>query len=121
MKKMPKILEVKKPWGRFLEYCKNEKATVKIITIAKDGMLSLQSHKNRDELWVPLDAGLTVQAGKKKFRAVVGKPVFIPRNTKHRVSASKSARFLEISFGKFDEKDIERFEDKYGRAGTTRV
>ena len=35
---------------------------------------------------------------------------------KHRISAGKEGiEFLEISFGDFDEEDIVRYEDKYGR------
>ena len=45
-------------------------------------------------------------------------PQFIPifRGQKHRLIGNETGgRVLEISFGKFDEKDIERFEDNYGR------
>ena len=45
-------------------------------------------------------------------------PQFIPifRGQKHRLIGNETGgRVLEISFGKFDEKDIERFEDDYGR------
>jgi mannose-1-phosphate guanylyltransferase/mannose-6-phosphate isomerase len=43
-------------------------------------------------------------------------PVFIPVGAKHRlIGEDKSYRVLEISFGFFDEDDIIRFEDKYGR------
>ena len=52
---------------------------------------------------------------KKKIKGMIGKKYFIPKNTLHRLSAVKKARILEISFGKFDEKDIERIEDKYNR------
>ena len=45
-----------------------------------------------------------------------GDEIVIIRNTKHRVSSlGKQARILEVSFGFFDENDIERFEDIYGR------
>ena len=48
-----------------------------------------------------------------------GREVFIPRGTTHTIENVKkvhqTARFLEIVFGKFDENDIERPEDKYGR------
>ncbi len=46
-----------------------------------------------------------------------GETVLVPRGTKHRVEGGPSGiTFLEISEGEFDERDITRFEDKYGRA-----
>jgi len=45
-----------------------------------------------------------------------GEEMFIPRNTLHRLSSKKGGRVLEIAFGKFDENDIERVEDVYGRS-----
>jgi mannose-6-phosphate isomerase len=43
--------------------------------------------------------------------------IFIPRETVHRLSAiaEESVRVLEVSFGEFDEDDIVRLEDVYGR------
>jgi len=109
------IKEVKKPWGKFRQYTLNQKCTVKIITVNKNQILSKQKHKKRSEFWVALDSGLIIEVGNKKFAAKKGQEIRIPKNTIHRVSAKKKARFLEISFGNFDENDIERFEDKYGR------
>ena len=109
------IKEVKKPWGKFRQYALNEKCTVKIITVNKNQILSKQKHKKRSEFWVILDTSLIVEVGKKKFTAKKGQEITIPKNTTHRVSATKKACFLEISFGYFDEKDIERLKDKYGR------
>ena len=120
-KRLEKVFEVKKPWGSFTQFTQNEKTTVKIIEVKKGGVLSLQSHKKRDELWVALDAGLEFEIAGKKTKAVIGKPFFVPRKTRHRVHALRTARFLEISFGFFDEKDILRFEDKYGRKGKTGI
>ncbi len=107
---------MKKPWGGFEEYATNARCTVKIITVKKGGVLSLQSHKHREELWVALDDGLTAIISGRKTRLKKGQKVFIPRRARHRMMASRNARFLEVSFGRFDENDIIRYEDKYGRA-----
>ena len=114
MDRKPKI--VKKPWGMFEEYATNEKVTVKIITVKKGGVLSLQSHKHRKELWVALDEGLTAIVNAKKTRLKKGQIIIVPKKARHRVMSARNARFLEVSFGHFDEKDITRYEDKYGRA-----
>jgi len=44
-----------------------------------------------------------------------GEIIFIPKQTKHRLSSETNTRILEISFGKFDETDITRYEDDFGR------
>ena len=116
--KKPRIKQVKKPWGGFDEFATNQKCTVKVITVNAGGKLSLQAHKRRNELWVALDSGLAAEIMGKKKRMAVGNPVFVPRGAKHRIHGGKrKARFLEVSFGRFSEKDITRFEDKYGRVG----
>ncbi len=107
---------VKKPWGGFIEYATNAKCTVKIITVKKGGVLSLQSHSHRKEHWIAMDEGLTAIIGKRKIRMKKGQLAAVPKGAVHRIMASRSARFLEISFGHFDENDIVRYEDKYGRA-----
>lgn len=108
-------LVVEKPWGKFEQYSLNEKSTVKIITVKKGEILSLQSHQLREEMWVTLDDGLIAEIGGKEIPLNKGDRVIIPKKTKHRIRAEKKARFLEISFGEFDENDIKRYEDKYGR------
>jgi len=111
-----KPLIVKKPWGNFKQYTLNEPATVKIITVEPGQCLSKQSHCMRDELWVPLDDEAEMEIGNRKIRPKKGEEIWIPRNVVHRLAAKdKRVRVLEISFGTFDEEDVRRYEDKYGR------
>ena len=113
----PPSIKVDKPWGRFEQYTHNLPSTVKIITVAPGGKLSRQYHHHRDELWVALDEGATVQLGEDILKPRVGEKIFIPRGTVHRLSSSgeREVRILEISFGEFDEEDIVRLDDVYGR------
>lgn len=105
-----------RPWGRFTQYAHNEACTVKVIEVAAGGILSRQRHQLRDEMWVALDAGLTFEIDDEQVTAEVGTPYLVPRGAIHRVSANgRTGRFLEIAFGRFDEDDIERLEDAYGR------
>lgn len=107
----------KKPWGSFEQFILNRTATVKILEVKPKQILSLQSHKMRDEFWYGIDEGAEVTLGKEKFLLKKGKWAYIPKGTKHRLSGkNKKARVLEISLGFFDEEDINRFEDSYGRA-----
>jgi mannose-6-phosphate isomerase len=110
-------MEVEKPWGKFEQYTHNMLSTVKVITVEPGGSLSLQYHHWRDELWVMLDEGAEIQLGDTVIRPQGGERIFIPRTTVHRLSAAgdRPVRILEISFGAFDENDIVRLEDVYGR------
>jgi mannose-1-phosphate guanylyltransferase/mannose-6-phosphate isomerase len=116
---MPASLKVDKPWGRFDQYTHNLPSTVKIITVVPGGILSRQYHDNRDELWVVMDPGARVELGEDVMEPKAGAEMFIPRQTVHRLSTigEEPVRVLEISFGEFDEEDIVRLEDVYGRVG----
>lgn len=113
---MHKTSEEKRPWGKFTTYAFNEECTVKILEVKPNQMLSLQSHKNREEMWTALDDGAFVQLDGKKFQLKKGESTLIRKRQKHRLfSRGKKFRVLEVSFGKFDEKDEKRHEDIYGR------
>jgi mannose-6-phosphate isomerase len=112
----PDALVDHRPWGSFRQYTLNEPSTVKLITLAAGEALSLQRHEHRDELWVVLDDGLLVEIDGTTIEARAGEECFVPRGAVHRVSGgAHGGRFLEIAFGRFDEQDIERLEDRYGR------
>jgi len=115
MKAGKKMLVVKKPWGRFSRFTFNEKTTVKILELKKGEETSLQRHKNRNEFWYAIDDGIEVLVRGKKYRLRKGDSVFIPKKALHKLVGRKRGRILEISFGNFDENDIERISDKYGR------
>src|ERR671916_162221 len=118
-----KILRREKPWGSFEQYTHNLTSTVKIITVAPGGRLSSQYHHHRDELWVVLDPGARVELGGEDLPPEPGEKLYIPRETVHRLSAEggEPVRILEISFGEFEEDDIVRLEDAYGRVGSEAV
>jgi mannose-6-phosphate isomerase len=114
----PPSVKLEKPWGYFEQYTHDLPCTVKIITVAPGGTLSRQYHHKRDELWVVLDEGARVELDGKVLYPEVEEKLFIPRGTVHRLSSSVGeVRVLEISFGEFDEEDIVRLEDVYGRVG----
>ena len=117
MDRRPTSVKVDKPWGSFERYTHNLASTVKIITVAPGGVLSSQYHHKRDELWVTLDPGALVELGGEVVEPEVGEELFIPRGTVHRLSAAgdRTVRILEVSFGEFEEDDIVRLDDAYGR------
>jgi mannose-1-phosphate guanylyltransferase/mannose-6-phosphate isomerase len=107
-----------RPWGRFTQYSYNEPTTVKIIEVHAGSELSLQRHRHRAELWIPLDPTLRVEVEGRAWQPAVGEPVWIPVGATHRLAApgEQGGRILEVAFGPFREDDIERLADRYGRA-----
>jgi len=104
-----------RPWGNFLTLAFNEECTVKVLNLKPEEELSLQIHNNRDEKWYFFNKA-TVQLGKKKKKVKEGTIIKIPKGKPHRIIAGKNeVRVLEVSFGRFDENDEIRLEDKYGR------
>lgn len=106
----------KRPWGGFREFVENEKDTVKILFIKKGEVFSLQNHEQRDEFWRVLSGNPDITIGDKTMRAKKSDEFDIQPKTEHRISALvDDVEVLEISRGDFDENDIVRIEDKYGR------
>ena len=117
----PPSVKVERPWGRFEQYTHDLPCTVKIITVAPGGTLSRQYHRERDELWVVLDPGARVELDGEVLHPAPEEKLFIPRGTVHRLSSAEGGgpvRILEVSFGRFDEEDIVRLDDVYGRGGS---
>ena len=105
-----------RPWGQFERFTLNESSTVKILTVNKGEVLSLQTHDRREEFWRVLSGYGTITIGDETHDAAPGDEFFIAKGTKHRAEGGEEGLvFLEIAFGAFDESDIVRIEDKYGR------
>ncbi len=115
----PTTLHVDKPWGSFDQFVLNERCTVKILTCNPGQKLSLQRHGHRDELWVALDPGVVVDLDGEELHPSPGEEIWLPQGCTHRLrcdaAAARPVRVLEVSLGVFDEADIERLQDDYGR------
>lgn len=111
------IFVSQRPWGEFMQLACNTPVTVKIITIEPGQRLSLQRHEQRGELWQILDGPIDVTIGTFERMATPGEIVWIPQGTVHRMTncGETAGRVLELAFGEFDEDDIERLDDDYGR------
>jgi mannose-6-phosphate isomerase-like protein (cupin superfamily) len=126
-------------WGEFITLANNEKATVKVMTVHPGQSLSVQMHRQRDHLYYALESGLIVQYVQEpalelyeskdfdimyfwNFNLVTvnvyfGDKFFFPRGYLHscRNETDEPLCFLDIAFGHYDENDIIRIGDKYGR------
>jgi len=80
----------KRPWGYFQILLKGKKWWLKKIAL-ENGATSLQSHKERDEIWI----------------------LYIPKGTQHKIKGKGA--FHEIAIGNPKEEDIKRYQDDYGR------
>lgn len=112
-----KTLTVEKPWGKFEQFTHDEVSTVKIITVSLGGSLSLQKHQNRTEFWRVLSGHPLITVGDNVVHGNPGEEFFIEKTEAHRLEApDDEVQILEIAHGIFDETDIVRLEDKYGRS-----
>jgi mannose-6-phosphate isomerase len=112
----PTPYQEKRPWGEFVEFIRNAPSTVKIITVNVGEAFSLQTHSKRDEFWHVISGEGSITIGDAQFAVRSGQDHFIPRGTNHRIEAGEeNVVILEISLGDFDEADITRLEDRYGR------
>ena len=117
MPNLPDYYKEERPWGSFERFTLNEPCTVKIITVNPGQEFSLQSHAHRDEEWRILSGSGTVTVGEVASEAEAGGIFKVARGQRHRVKGGPGGViFLEISFGQFNESDITRFADDYGRA-----
>ena len=113
---MNKPITTERPWGNFRQFTDNEKTTVKILTVNPGQELSLQYHKHREEFWRVISGDPEVVIGDRTFKANVGDEFTVHTKELHRIGAgSAMAVILEIASGDFNENDIVRVKDKYGR------
>lgn len=116
----PATTHTTKPWGSFTQFVHNTECTVKILTCTPGQRLSLQRHRHRDELWIALDEGAVVELDGRILTPDKNAEVWLPAGSVHRLSCPEGhpypVRIMEISLGRFDENDIERLEDVYGRS-----
>ena len=76
----------------------------------------MQYHKQRSEFWRILSGKGKITLGDEIIEAKKNDEFFIPIGIKHTAEGGdEELVFLEISFGNYDESDIVRLEDKYGR------
>jgi mannose-6-phosphate isomerase len=112
----PPVQVVERPWGFFEQFANNEPVTVSLMTVRPGQRLSLQSHTRRAELWIVLDAGALVQVGDEILHPNPGDHIWIPAQTRHRLSsAGPEVRVLEVAFGSWQQDDITRYDDDYQR------
>ena len=109
---------VDKPWGKVATYALNQPSSVRVITVEPGQETSVHYHRMRDEMWVVLDPGLTIEIGNRVVEAASGEEFIVPAEETHRIRCvgPTRGRVLEIAYGYTTEDDTQRLEDAYGRS-----
>ena len=112
------LAEHERPWGGYTILEEFEPPVcVKVLIINPKSRLSLQTHKKREETWYILDAGIVVTVEDKTWLTEPGEKVYVNAGEKHRIEniSDRVARIVELMYGEYQEEDITRIEDDYGR------
>lgn len=121
-----------RPWGSWRVVHNDGSTVVKILSVNPGCMLSLQSHKGRSEYWQPLDDGLVAYVysparpldpdaalGGTRSALLLSpfRTFYVPVGQVHRLMnpTTKPISLVETIVGRYDEEDIKRYHDAYGR------
>ena len=114
--------EVYRPWGSYDSIDDGDRFQVKRLTLKPGGMLSLQMHHHRAEHWIVVQGTARVTCGDKTFLLSENESTFVPIGATHRIEnpGKVALHIVEVRSGTYlGEDDIVRYEDHYGREGTS--
>jgi mannose-1-phosphate guanylyltransferase / mannose-6-phosphate isomerase len=114
--------EVFRPWGSYDSIETGPRFQVKRLKIKPGAALSLQMHHHRAEHWVVVAGTARITRGEEVFLLEENQSSYIPIGVKHRIEnpGMIALEIIEVQSGSYlGEDDIVRFEDVYGRKGTT--
>jgi len=114
--------EVFRPWGSYDSIVSGPRFQVKRLKVKPGATLSLQLHHHRAEHWVVVAGTARVTRGEEVFLLEENQSTYIPVGMKHRIEnpGTVPLEIIEVQSGSYlGEDDIVRFEDRYGREGTT--
>jgi len=115
--------EVFRPWGSYDSLEHGPRFQVKRLKIKPGATLSLQLHHHRAEHWVVVAGTARITRGEEEFLLEENQSTYIPVGVKHRIEnpGMIPLEIIEVQSGSYlGEDDIVRFEDRYGRKGTTK-
>ena len=106
-------------WGNFAVLISESNCQVKKLVVTPGKRLSLQSHEFRAEHWFVIQGQGIAQLDGAEIILNPGDSIDIPIESKHRISSISEVDlvFIEVQTGSsFDENDIIRYEDDFGRS-----
>ena len=115
--------KVYRPWGWYDSIDTGDRFQVKRILVKPLAKLSVQMHHHRAEHWVVVRGEAEVLNGDATMMLKENESTYIPVGVVHALrnpSETEVLEIIEVQSGSYlGEDDIVRFEDQYGRAGTT--
>jgi mannose-1-phosphate guanylyltransferase/mannose-6-phosphate isomerase len=115
--------EVFRPWGSYDCLENGARFQVKRLKIKPGATLSLQMHHHRAEHWIVVAGTARITRGEEEFLLEENQSTYIPVGVKHRIEnpGMIALEIIEVQSGSYlGEDDIVRFEDRYGRQGTSK-
>ncbi len=115
--------EVFRPWGSYDSLENGARFQVKRLSVKPGAQLSLQLHHHRAEHWVVVSGTARITRGEETFLLEENQSTYIPVGVKHRIEnpGKIPLQVIEVQSGSYlGEDDIVRFEDRYGREGTSK-
>jgi mannose-1-phosphate guanylyltransferase/mannose-6-phosphate isomerase len=114
--------EVFRPWGSYDSIENGPRFQVKRLQVKPGATLSLQMHHHRAEHWIVVSGTARITRGDEVFLLEENQSTYIPIGVRHRIEnpGKIPVHIIEVQSGSYlGEDDIVRFEDRYGRQGTT--
>jgi mannose-1-phosphate guanylyltransferase/mannose-6-phosphate isomerase len=114
--------EVFRPWGSYDSIDHGDRFQVKRLVVKPGASMSLQLHHHRAEHWIVVSGTARITRGEETFLLGENESTFIPMGTKHRIEnpGKVTLHIIEVQSGSYlGEDDIVRFEDRYGREGSS--
>lgn len=114
--------EVFRPWGSYDSIDNGDRFQVKRLMVKPGAVLSLQLHHHRAEHWIVVSGTARITRGDEEFLLEENQSTYIPIGVKHRIEnpGKIPLHIIEVQSGTYlGEDDIVRFEDRYGRQGTS--
>jgi mannose-1-phosphate guanylyltransferase / mannose-6-phosphate isomerase len=114
--------EVFRPWGSYDSIENGPRFQVKRLKVKPGATLSLQMHHHRAEHWIVVSGTARITRGEETFLLEENQSTYIPIGVRHRIEnpGKIPVHIIEVQSGSYlGEDDIVRFEDRYGRQGTT--
>jgi mannose-1-phosphate guanylyltransferase/mannose-6-phosphate isomerase len=115
--------EVFRPWGSYDSIDNGDRFQVKRLVVKPGASMSLQLHHHRAEHWIVVSGTARITRGEETFLLGENESTYIPVGTRHRIAnpGKVTLHIIEVQSGSYlGEDDIVRFEDVYGREGTTK-
>ncbi len=114
------VQRIEKPWGYEIVFAHTGRYLGKLLLIRKGEQLSLQFHREKDEVVYLHEGRIELEIGDPGGNLDVevvspGHAFHLEPGVVHRWRALEDSTVLEVSTSELD--DVVRLEDRYGRAG----